>query len=72
MGTVTVTRDHATRLMSLVFETPEGKTIPVVLSTAEIRTVADVLESIAEPELSADALKRSVIAAIGRDPFAQA
>ena len=39
VGTLTA-GDRTSRLISIVFSTPEGQTIPVVLSPAEIRAVA--------------------------------
>ncbi|MEV6347745.1 hypothetical protein [Actinoplanes sp. NPDC051851] len=69
IGTVSVSSDPASRLISLVFDTPEGTTVPVVLSAAELGTVATALESLNEPELSEDGLRAAIIAAIGRDPF---
>lgn len=69
IGTVTVSSDPGSRLMSLVFDTPEGVTVPVVLSATELRTVATMLESVDEPELSEEGLRAAIVAAIGRDPF---
>lgn len=66
--TVTFTGDTASSLVSVVFGTPEGQTVPVVLSPAELKVVADLLETSGEGALSV-ALRRSVVAAIGRDPF---
>jgi hypothetical protein len=69
VGTLTITGDRASRLISIVFGTPEGQTIPVVLSTVEIKAVASILETMDEPGLTEGALRTSIIAAIGRDPF---
>lgn len=69
LGIVTVTGDPASRLISMVLSTPDGHTVPVVLSTAEVRTVADTLDAMTRPELTEDALRAAITAAIGRDPF---
>jgi hypothetical protein len=57
VGTVTVAGDQASRLISIVFNSPGGQTIPVVLSTAELRVVASTLETIDQPELTEEALR---------------
>lgn len=69
VGAIEVTGDPASRLVSMVFSTPEGQTVPVVLSTAELRVVANALEAIDEPELTEEGLRAAIAAAIGRDPF---
>lgn len=69
IGTLTVSTDSSSRLVSMVFDTPEGVTVPVVLSPSELRAVATALESLDEPELSEDGLRAAIIAAIDRDPF---
>lgn len=69
LGTVTVAGDRASRLVSMVFSTPDGQTIPVVLSAAELAVVASTLDTIEEPGLTEESLRTAIITAIGRDPF---
>jgi predicted GNAT family N-acyltransferase len=77
MMKMSVTPDQQTRLVSMVFEMPDGGAVPIVLSTAELRTVAYKLEEAAnrlvetgvedgEAQLNLSQVLRE---ALGRDPF---
>lgn len=72
VGTITLTGDKTSRLISMVFETPEGNTIPVVLSAAELAATASTLDAMPDEELTAEALREAIVRAIGRDPFEEA
>ncbi|MFD6664469.1 GNAT family N-acetyltransferase [Micromonospora chalcea] len=74
MMAMRVTPDHETRLISIVFEMPDGKSVPAVLSVAETRTIADRIEAAAQEALEqgreATINIREVLRdVLGRDPF---
>jgi hypothetical protein len=70
MVALSVTPDHGTKLISIVVEMPNGESVPLVLSPAETRAIADGLEeAAAAPGRQVD-LRQVIRDALGRDPFA--
>lgn len=75
LGTVRITSDSSMGLLSMVYNAPDGQTVPFVGDTTEGRRIARALEQVvAEREESDDAspidLRAVIVTAIGRDPFA--
>ncbi len=64
-----VTRDPGTELTSIVMEMPDGTTVPVVASRAEIGAIADRLETAAESSTTHINLRHVMREVLGRDPF---
>lgn len=75
LGTVSmsVTPSQESRLTSLVFEMPDGTSVPVVMSTTEVHDVAARLWAAADQTAVAGEgsvnLRKIIEDVIGRDPF---
>jgi hypothetical protein len=52
----------------MVFNTPEGGTVPVVVSPVEAEQIAAALRHV-PGELTYEALHSAIVTALGRDPF---
>jgi GNAT superfamily N-acetyltransferase len=66
---ISATPDRGTRLISIVMEMPNGASIPLVLSAAETRSIADHLERAEGDPAEGVDLRKAIRDALGRDPF---
>lgn len=64
-----VTSDRGTELTSIVMEMPDGTTVPVVASRAEISAIADRLGTAAGSPTTQINLRDVMREVLGRDPF---
>jgi len=68
LGSITLSGDARSHLISMVFNTPEGDTVPVVVSPVEAEQIAAALRQV-PGELTYEALHSAIVNALGRDPF---
>jgi GNAT superfamily N-acetyltransferase len=69
LASLSVTADRGTRLVSINIETPDGASMPLVVSTAETRAIANGLERAADAPGGRVNLRQVIYEALGRDPF---
>lgn len=73
MWSMSVTPNQESRLTSLVFELPDGGSVPVVMSTTEVREVATRLQVAADEAAATGegsvSLRGILADVLGRDPF---